>query len=166
MNKITRPLFISAVVLCSASLVACKDDVTNPAEVPKASTKVERTVVVERERPAPVASCFDCGTVSNIEEISIKGKGSGIGAVTGAVIGGVAGHQVGGGRGKDVATVAGAAGGAYAGHEAEKRYNATKEYRVTVALENGGSRTVNMGSLNGVSVGSRVKVVGNGLQLI
>lgn len=42
--------------------------------------------------------------------------------LAGAVIGGVVGHQLGGGKGKDIATVAGAAGGAYAG----KKYNDNK----------------------------------------
>ena len=43
-----------------------------------------------------------------------------IGTVAGAVIGGVLGHQVGGGRGRDLATVAGAAAGGYAGNRIEK----------------------------------------------
>lgn len=37
------------------------------------------------------------------------------GAIAGALIGGILGHQVGGGRGRDVATAAGAVGGAVAG---------------------------------------------------
>jgi uncharacterized protein YcfJ len=42
-----------------------------------------------------------------------------LGTVAGAVVGGVLGHQVGGGRGKDLATVAGAVGGAYAGRKVQ-----------------------------------------------
>lgn len=42
------------------------------------------------------------------------------GTAIGAVIGGVLGHQVGGGRGKKLATVAGAAAGGYAGNEVQK----------------------------------------------
>lgn len=42
--------------------------------------------------------------------------------LAGAVVGGVVGHQFGGGRGQDIATAAGAVGGAYAG----KKYNDNK----------------------------------------
>lgn len=152
MLKPHKPLLTAAAALLLALGVAgCKDD--TPGEVPKAQAEAPRV-------------CSNCGTVSSIEEVTTKGKGSGIGAVTGAVIGGVIGHQIGGGRGKDVATVAGAAGGAYAGHESEKRYNATTSYRVVVSMESGGTRTVNVEHLNGVGVGSKVKVSGNGVQLI
>ncbi len=37
--------------------------------------------------------------------------------LAGAVVGGVIGHQFGGGRGNDIATAAGAVGGAYAGQK-------------------------------------------------
>jgi hypothetical protein len=43
----------------------------------------------------------------------------------GGVVGGLLGHQVGGGSGQKIATVAGAAGGAYAGHQIEKTMKST-----------------------------------------
>lgn len=147
-NKI---ITTAAALLLALSVAAC-----NQSDAQTASDR----------GPAPVAACSNCGTVSNIEEVRIKGEGSGAGAVAGAIIGGVIGHQVGGGRGKDVATVAGAAGGAYAGHESEKRYNASTEFRVTIAMESGGTRTIQAKSLNGAGIGSKVKVSGNSLQLI
>lgn len=50
-----------------------------------------------------------------------KGVNPTVGAIGGAVAGGVIGHQFGGGRGKDAMTAAGAVGGAMAGkHMAEK----------------------------------------------
>src|SRR5712664_1660177 len=70
---------------------------------------------------APARSiCTECGIVESTREISEPGKGSGIGGVGGAVVGGVLGHQVGSGRGNDLATVAGAVGGAFAGNAIEK----------------------------------------------
>ena len=42
------------------------------------------------------------------------------GTAIGAVVGGLAGHQIGGGKGKTLATVAGAVGGGYAGNRIEK----------------------------------------------
>ena len=58
--------------------------------------------------------------------------------VAGAVIGGVLGHQIGGGTGRDIATVAGAAGGGYAGNRIQKNlqdkdtYNTTEQKCTTV----------------------------------
>ncbi len=45
-----------------------------------------------------------------------------LGTLAGAVVGGVIGHQVGGGSGRDIATVAGAAAGGYGGNRLEKNY--------------------------------------------
>ncbi len=67
-------------------------------EVVKTPRKVCKDVVVEQAKPA-------------------KDEHKILGTVAGAVVGGVLGNQVGGGRGKDLATVAGAVGGAYAGHK-------------------------------------------------
>jgi outer membrane lipoprotein SlyB len=96
--------------------------------------------------------------------VKVKGEASGVGAVAGAVVGGVAGHQVGDGRGQDVATVAGAIGGGIAGNEIEKRVKGSTYYHVTVAMENGTTNTVDVDAMNGLSTGSKVRVVGNSLQ--
>ena len=45
-----------------------------------------------------------------------------LGTLAGAVVGGVLGHQVGGGNGRQLATVAGAAAGGYGGNRLEKNY--------------------------------------------
>lgn len=44
------------------------------------------------------------------------------GTAIGAVVGGLAGNQIGGGKGKTLATVAGAVGGGYAGNRIEKHH--------------------------------------------
>jgi uncharacterized protein YcfJ len=49
-------------------------------------------------------------------------QNSPIGIGIGAVVGGLLGNQVGGGKGKTLATIAGAVGGGYAGNEIAKRY--------------------------------------------
>ena len=48
-------------------------------------------------------------------------QNSPIGIGVGAVVGGLLGHQVGGGNGKTLATIAGAVGGGYLGNEIAKR---------------------------------------------
>ncbi|HLO93477.1 MAG TPA: glycine zipper 2TM domain-containing protein, partial [Burkholderiaceae bacterium] len=86
------------------------------------------------KQPAASASsspalCHECARVVEVHEETRQGKASGIGAVGGAVIGGLLGNQVGGGTGKKIATIGGAVAGGYAGNEIEKRQ---KSYRVWV----------------------------------
>ncbi len=97
------------------------------------------------------------GTSANT---GIGGSGIGIGAIAGAVVGGVLGNQVGGGTGKTVATVAGAAGGAYVGNEIEKsRQQKTADaYKVTVRMDSGAYQTVTQGDNTGLRVGDRVRI--------
>ena len=109
------------------------------------------------------AACDNCGTVTEMKTVEVKGEGSGVGAVAGGVIGGVLGHQVGGGRGKDVATVAGAVGGAYAGHQVEKNAKKKTQYQVIVKLENGTSRTFTYNAATAFKVGDKIKVENNKL---
>lgn len=112
--------------------------------------------------PTPVV-CYDCGTIVAVTPVSAKGDGSGAGAVAGAVAGGVVGHQFGGGSGKDAATAAGAILGAIAGHQIEKRVRTTTTYDISVAMEDGSTRVVNVADATGVSVGTKVRVEGNNL---
>lgn len=109
------------------------------------------------------AACNNCGTVTDMKTVQIKGEGTGLGAVAGGVLGGVLGHQVGSGRGKDVATVAGAAGGAYAGHQVEKNSKSKTQYQVIVKLETGESRTFTYNAATAYKVGDKIKIVDNKL---
>jgi outer membrane lipoprotein SlyB len=79
--------------------------------------------------------------------------------VTGAVLGGVLGNQVGGGNGRKLATVAGAVGGGYAGNEVEKRARGTTTYQVRVRMDNGSVRSFPHSAQPHWSVGDRVRVV-------
>ena len=108
---------------------------------------------------AAFAKCDNCGSVTDVKTVQVKGEASGGGAIIGGVLGGVLGHQVGGGRGKDVATVAGAAGGAYAGHQVEKNAKSKTQYQVIEKLESGSSRTFTYNAATSYKVGDRIKVV-------
>ncbi len=109
------------------------------------------------------AACNNCGTVTDMKTVEVKGEGSGLGAVAGGVIGGVIGHQIGSGRGNTVATVAGAAGGAYAGNQVEKNSKTKTQYQVIVKLETGESRTFTYSAATAYKVGDKIKVVENKL---
>jgi uncharacterized protein YcfJ len=88
-------------------------------------------------------------------------KPSGAGAVLGGVAGAVIGHQVGGGSGRTAATVVGAAGGALVGHELEKEHaHRHVSYRITVREDNGHVAVFEAPGLQGLHIGSRVRVDG------
>lgn len=54
------------------------------------------------------------------------------GTAIGAVVGGLVGHQIGGGSGRDLATVGGAVAGGFAGHEIQKRHQEDNATYTTV----------------------------------
>jgi len=134
------------------------------AERQAASTASTYTEARPASTPAPAAVCQDCGTISAITAVKVKGQGTGMGAVAGAIAGIAAGNQVGDGKGTDVAKVVGAIGGAYAGNQAEKYIRAENVFDVTVRMDNGSTRTVRVGDASSVSNGTRVRVVGSNLE--
>ena len=105
----------------------------------------------------------DYGRVVAIDVVRGGGRTSGGGAIAGAIVGGVLGHQVGSGRGNDAATVAGAIGGAVAGNEIERRRSDDELYRIVVQTRDGREATFTQDSLNGLRVGDRVRVADNRL---
>lgn len=95
-----------------------------------------------RVADAPPAVCRECGVIDSVEAVQQKGEGSGLGAVGGAILGGVLGHQIGEGSGKQIARIGGAVLGGLAGNEAEKRYRAVSHYRIGVRMDDGSYRVV------------------------
>ncbi|MBT9569392.1 MAG: glycine zipper 2TM domain-containing protein [Thiobacillus sp.] len=71
----------------------------------------------------------ECRDVAVTEQAPVKDEHRIAGTAIGAVLGGVVGNQIGGGKGKTLATVAGAAGGGYAGNQVQK--NMQESDRVT-----------------------------------
>jgi outer membrane lipoprotein SlyB len=134
-----------------------------PAAEPKqqpAQVAVNEPAPAAAPVPPPVARiCTECGVIDMINVIDKKGSGSGLGAVGGAVVGGLLGNQIGSGRGNTAATVVGAVGGAVAGNEVEKRVTSTKEYHVTVRMDDGNTRSFTFDSAPGYVVGEKVKVI-------
>lgn len=113
-----------------------------------------------------VDECRDCGTVRAVDVMNKSGDASGKGAVIGAVIGGVVGHQFGSGRGQDAATAGGAVAGGVVGHNEEKKRSAGSFYRITIDMDRGGTREVNVGDAAGLRPGDRVRVAGKDLERV
>src|SRR5688572_7746047 len=83
---------IALIVFCGAGAAAFM------GWIPGSTAKPEEPRLVEKARAAKglvaaVAMCAQCGVVQSVREIDTKGEGSGVGAVGGAVVGGVLGHQ-------------------------------------------------------------------------
>ena len=133
----------------------------SPASAPKPRSSYEpRTAPVLAANAPPVrVKCAECGVVESTREVATRGQGTGLGAVGGAVVGGLLGNQVGNGGGKDIATVVGAVGGGLAGNEIEKRVKTTKSYEVTVHLDDGSSRVIPQAAPPSWRAGDRVRIV-------
>jgi outer membrane lipoprotein SlyB len=132
------------------------------APVRHAQTRTEssRAAAAGRATATPSrAGCPNCGVVESTREITTRAQGTGVGAAGGAVVGGLLGNQVGGGRGKDVMTVVGAIGGAVAGNQIEGQVNATRSYEVTVRLEDGSTRAIHQAAQPGWRTGDHVRIV-------
>lgn len=104
------------------------------------------------------ALCSECARVAEVHEETRQGKASGVGAVGGAVLGGILGHQVGGGTGKKLATIGGAVAGGYAGNEIEKRQKAHRVWVVRVTHADGRSQRFEQAQDPGLRTGDVVVV--------
>ena len=98
------------------------------------------TPVVDNN-PAPARICDECYRVVGVRSEERKGSGSGLGAVGGALIGGLLGNQIGGGTGKKIATVGGAVAGGMAGNEIERRNKSERVWIVQMVNRDGGSQS-------------------------
>jgi outer membrane lipoprotein SlyB len=81
--------------------------------------------------------CERCGVVTAVQVEKRKGDASGVGAVGGAVAGGVIGKNV---ADSTLGTVAGAAIGGLAGHEIEKRVKRRDVWATHVTMKDGSKR--------------------------
>ena len=109
------------------------------------------------------ASQVEYGTVSAVREVTIRPDNSVLGVATGAVLGGLAGSELGGG---DKAQTAGAVGGAVlgglAGNELGKGMNTRRGYAYTIRFEDGHVAEIVQGADVYLQPGTRVAVTYRG----
>lgn len=155
---------LGAGALAAALVTGPKNDVpaVNPSSTAKSAANGKALKASPDKQVAAASVCAACGTVESVKAEKHKGEGTGLGAVGGAVIGGVVGHQMGGGDGKKALTVLGAVGGGLAGHEVEKRARSTTVYQVQMRMDDGSARTVTQGTAP--AVGARFEVQGSQLK--
>lgn len=102
------------------------------------------------------------GVVESVRQVKIEGTDSGVGIATGAVVGGVAGNTLGGGRGRVITTVAGAVVGGIAGAAAEEGLTKKDGLEITVKLDRGGLIAVVQEADELFHPGERVRVLEGG----
>ncbi|MDB5848835.1 MAG: hypothetical protein JWP29_2587 [Rhodoferax sp.] len=161
MAPVTAPVQAAPAVRAAAPVQPVVDN-TPTYVAPKAPARVAQAANV----------CNSCGTVESVAAVQRQGKVNGVnvgnttiglGAVAGGVLGGLLGHQVGGGNGRTAMSVLGAAGGAYAGNSVEKNMNKVTVYDVRVRMDNGTYRHMDIST--SPAVGSRVIVEGQNLRM-
>jgi len=134
-----------------------------PTPHPSQPTYAQQTAAPAQPTQQQAAACSTCGTVQSVQPIRTEGHASGLGAVGGAVAGGLLGNQFGAGNGRTAMTVVGALGGGLAGNEVEKRVRSDTVYRVYVRMDTGKTRYWTYQSAPGVQPGDRVRLENNGL---
>jgi outer membrane lipoprotein SlyB len=104
------------------------------------------------------------GYVESVEVVAGEARSTapGIGAIGGAIAGGVLGNQVGHGTGKAAATVGGAVAGGVIGHQVEQHMKGPNQtntmYRFRVRMDDGSYQTYTQDQHDNIRVGDRVRV--------
>lgn len=115
--------FILAIATVTFMLSGCTNNST--------STKVIH------ESDALTSYDVEKGTIESVELAILRKDGSIIGIASGAAIGGIAGHTVGGGHGRDIATVAGVVIGGALGRLFEQGITDKGALKIVVVLDSG-----------------------------
>jgi outer membrane lipoprotein SlyB len=115
--------------------------------------------------PYPNREVVRYGYVESVETVTPdpRASGPGVGAVGGAIAGGVIGHQIGSGSGNTAATIGGAVIGGVVGHQIEQRVRTQREgvaveYHFRVRMDDGSYQTFRKETHDGIRVGDRVRV--------
>jgi outer membrane lipoprotein SlyB len=102
------------------------------------------------------------GVVESVRHVKIEGTKSPVGTGAGAVIGGIAGSNVGSGKGSTVGTILGAVAGGVAGSMIEEGVMSKDGLEVTVKLDNGRMIAVTQEADEQFRVGERVRILSGG----
>ena len=128
-----------------------------------AAVSVQAANGAPSEKPAAVKAalaslCDGCALVKDVRTEQRKGEGSGLGAVGGAVVGGLLGHQVGGGSGKTLLTVG------VAGNDIYKQSKKHTVWVPRVTLKDGSVKSYTQASDPQLRAGDVVHIEGSTLK--
>lgn len=172
MSNTPHPISLARLLTCAAMLAATlsaaqtvRAATQTATSAGAASTSASTSSSTSASTPAASTStkAARLGTVTDVREVQVKGHGSGVGVVAGAVVGGLLGNQIGRGSGNTIATVGGAVAGGYAGNEVEKNVNKHTRFKTTVKFEDGSAHDFTLAQR--YAVGARVQVSGKKVTL-
>ncbi|MFL9991075.1 glycine zipper 2TM domain-containing protein [Paraburkholderia sediminicola] len=133
-----------------------------PADTPRYANNQGYQAPYESAPARPVADPY-AGEVVAINTVQAPEPTTGLGALGGAVAGGLVGNQIGGGRGKILTTIAGVVGGGLAGNGIEHAVRKQTTYQVQVRMQDGSYRNFSYPTQPDVQIGQRVHVSGDSL---
>lgn len=139
---------LGAIVAIAALGAGCATQSSSSAVYRESDTQREQTVRM--------------ATVDSVRKVMIQRDSKGVGVVGGAVVGGLAGSSVGGGKGQDIATVLGAIGGMVAGQAIEEKANQREGLEITVVYDTGEKRVIVQEADVELRAGDRVQVISGG----
>jgi len=99
------------------------------------------------------------GTIESVRPVRLNEDHGGVGSAAGAVIGGLAGNELGHGAGRAVTTILGAIGGGLAGNAIERNATAQSGTEIVVRLDSGASIAVVQGASEQFETGQRVRIL-------
>ena len=99
------------------------------------------------------------GVVESVRLVKLEGTKSPVGTGAGAVVGGIAGNSMGGGRGRAITTVLGAVVGGLAGSAAEEGITRDDGVEITVKLDSGNMIAVVQEADEEFNPGDKVRVL-------
>lgn len=102
------------------------------------------------------------GVVESVRHVKIEGTKSPVGTGAGAVVGGIAGSNIGQGKGSAVGTILGAVAGGVAGSMIEEGVMSKDGLEITVKLDNGRMIAVTQEADEQFRVGERVRILSGG----
>ncbi len=141
--KLSLAAVLAAIVM--AALAGCATTSTSGGAYSRSEVGVEETV--------------QFGTVTSVRDVMIGGTQSGVGTLSGAAIGGIAGSGMGQGRGSGIGTILGAVVGGIAGSAAEEGGTRQKGYEITVRIDSGRIVAIVQGANEKFMPGERVKLI-------
>lgn len=136
------------IVLCLGALLAACASSNSGDTYSRSQTRQVQTVKM--------------GVVESVRLVKIEGTGSPVGTGAGAVVGGIAGNSMGGGRGRAITTVIGAVAGGLAGAAAEEGITRKDGVEVTVQLDKGPMIAIVQEADEEFYPGDRVRVLEGG----
>ena len=102
------------------------------------------------------------GVVESVRHVKIEGTKSPVGTGAGAVVGGIAGSNIGSGKGSTVGTILGAVAGGVAGSMIEEGVMSKDGLEITVKLDNGRMIAVTQEADEQFRIGERIRVLSGG----